>query len=201
MKRHNNFTRHHGFREARSLTERQFRTFALGLQEDIMTKRQMVYAKFEAFEERLAHFYFLLHERFIANPELAKFWAEAAMDELQHNSLLRFCRERSLMSDVDVNFKSADEIENLLDVVKGIVSDPDVSIDEAFYASLLMESSELDEIYDKLTRGLAKDHRLLYDAIQSSLRSHHATFAEAAERFCSDRSFAEAFKNFGRMVV
>jgi hypothetical protein len=30
-----------------------------------MTKRETLYAKFEGFEEEIAHCYFLLHERFI----------------------------------------------------------------------------------------------------------------------------------------
>jgi len=47
-----------------------------------MTKRAMIYAKFETLEEQLAHCYFLLHERFIANPPLARFWAEAAMADV-----------------------------------------------------------------------------------------------------------------------
>ena len=63
-----------------------------------MTKTETIYAKFEGFEEELAHCYFLLQGRFIANPPLARFWIDAAMDELQHCSILRFCRERGLMS-------------------------------------------------------------------------------------------------------
>ena len=165
-----------------------------------MTKRKMIYAKFEAFEEQVGHCYFLLHERFIANPPLAKFWAEAAMDELQHQSILRFCRERGFMADVDFDSKTVEHVEQLLDTVKGIASDPEVSIDEAFYASLLMESSELEDVYEKLTAALAKDHPLLFEAIHANLRSHHATFADAVEEFGSDRGFVEAFRNLGRSV-
>jgi hypothetical protein len=182
------------------LTERQFLKFALRLKEDKMTKRQATYAKFEAFEEKLAHCYFLLHERFITNPPLAKFWAETAMDELQHHSILRFCRERGLMADIDVDSTTIANVEDLLETVQGIVGDTGVSVDEAFYASLLMESSELEDVYEKLTGVLAKDHRLLFDAIQANLRSHHATFAEAAERFSGDRGLADAFTNLGRAV-
>jgi hypothetical protein len=160
----------------------------------------MIYARFEGFEEQLAHCYFMLHERFIANPPLAKFWAETAMEELQHSSILRFCRERSLLADMDIDYKTTDHVEELLDTVKGIVADPEVSVDEAFYASLLMESSELEDVYEKLIGPLAKDHRLLFDAIHASLRSHHEGFADAAEKFCGDRGFAEAFRNMGRKV-
>lgn len=163
-----------------------------------MAKRDATYTKFETIEEQVAHCYFLLHEHFIANPPLAKFWVEAAMDELQHHSILRFCRERGLMSDVDIDHRGIEKIEELLETVKSIVTDPEVTIDEAFYASLVLETSELDEVYEKLTRVLAADHPLLYQAIQTSMRSHHQTFMEGAERFCKDRGFVEAFRNLGR---
>ncbi len=87
-----------------------------------MAKRNATYARFEALEERLAHCYFLLHERFIKNPPLAKFWAEAAMEELQHFSILRFCRERGVMAEVDVDLEAANNVEELLDTVKSIVA-------------------------------------------------------------------------------
>ena len=163
-----------------------------------MSKRDVVYAKFESLEEQVAHCYFLLHERFIATPPLAKFWAEAAMDELQHFSILRFCRERGLMTQVELDLKTIDHVEELIDTVKGIINDPDISVEEAFYASLLVESSELDEIYDKLTRALAPGHPLLYQSIHASLRSHHQSFADGAAQFCGDPSFADAFRNLAR---
>jgi hypothetical protein len=166
----------------------------------MMTKDQATYAKFEALEEQLAHCYFMLHERFIADPPLAKFWAETAMDELQHHSILKFCREHEVMTVADIGFDTIEHVEQLLETVKGIVSDPDVSVEEGFYAALLMESSEMDDVYKQLTRGLAKDHRLLYAAIQNSLRSHHAGFTEAAEEFCRDRGIAEAFRNLDRRI-
>ena len=111
-----------------------------------MTKTDRTYARFEAFEEQLAHCYFLLHERFIANPPLAKFWADSAMEELEHFSMLRFCREKGLTAEVELDIEAADHIEQLLEMTKSIVNEPDVSIDDAFYASLLMESSEIDEL-------------------------------------------------------
>ena len=144
-----------------------------------MTKRDMIYAKFETLEEQLAHCYFLLHERFIANAPLARFWAETAMEELQHFSILRFCRERGLMKEINLDPGIAGNIEELLETVK-------VSVDEAFYAALLMESSELDEVYEKLTLVLAKEHPLLYAPIHASLRSHLVMFADGAGKFCGD---------------
>jgi hypothetical protein len=163
-----------------------------------MTKTNAVYARFEAFEEQLAHCYFLLHERFIADPPLAKFWAESAMEELEHFSILRFCREKGLTAQVELDIEVADHIEQLLEMTKSIVAEPNVTIEDAFYASLLMETSEIDEIYEKLIRTLVKDHLLLYQAVVASLRSHHDRFADGAQAYCGNTTFADAFRALGR---
>ena len=167
-----------------------------------MTKADVVYTKYEGLEERLAHSYFVLHERFISDPGVAGFWAQAALDEMQHSSLLRFCHEHSLITDEDADVEAdlevAERIEDLLDTVKTIVSDPDVTVDDAFCAALLIESSEMDDMFEKLTVPLAKGHWLLYQAIRASLRGHYDKFADAAEKFCRDRSYVEAFRNLGR---
>jgi hypothetical protein len=162
-----------------------------------MTKTD-VYAKFEALEEEVAHCYFIFYERFIANTRLAKFWAEAALDELQHASILRFCREHELFAKADVDPRVAEKIDQRLDTLKDIVARPEVTADEAFSAALIIESSELDESYEKLTRPLVQAHLILYQAIQTNLRLHHYNFAEAAAEFCKDHTFAEAFRTLAK---
>src|ERR1700746_3134364 len=114
MRRHNNLATRNGAARRCSRTDRPFLRRAGDVDEDTMTKRETIYAKFEGFEEELAHCYFLLHGRFIANSPLAKFWVEAAMDELQHCSILRFCRERGLMRNANIHAKTAKNIEGLL---------------------------------------------------------------------------------------
>jgi hypothetical protein len=165
-----------------------------------MTKSEAVYSKYEGFEEQLAHCYFLLQERFIADPQLARFWANVALDELQHFSMLRFCRERGLMSDVLPEDITTRNIELLLETVKGLATDPEISIEEAFYASLLIESSEMDDVYQSLTGRLEVEHPFMYRAIHAALRGHHQNFSEGAEKFCKDPGFAEAFRNLGRSI-
>src|SRR5690348_16898986 len=197
MRTHNNLTCKGGLKNRRSLTERQILRFAKLSAEDTMTKREAVYTRYEKFEEELAHCYFLLHERFISDPSLARFWAEAAMDEVQHFSMLRFCREHGAMADDTPDLRTTANIEDLLETVKSLVASPEISIEEAFYAALLMESSELDEIYGRLVKGLERHHPLLLQGIRASLRSHVHGFKEAAERFCKDRGFIEAFRNMG----
>lgn len=165
-----------------------------------MTKTEAVYFKYEGMEEQLAHCYFLLHERFNRDPELARFWADVAMDEAQHYSMLQWCRERGVMSDTLPPATTTTKIEELLETVKAIATDPEVSIEEAFYAALLMESSELDEVYESLMKRLQVEHPYMYQAIQASFRAHHLTFSEGAEKFCKDPGFAEAFRNLGRRI-
>jgi hypothetical protein len=160
---------------------------------------QDVYERFEVLEEEVAHCYFILHERFLANRALAKFWADAALDELQHSSILRFCREHGLITKFTITSDVADRVDQLLDTVKDAVARPGLNADEAFSAALLIESSELDETYEKLIRPLAQTHPLLYQAVEANLRLHHYNFAEAAAEFSKDRAFAAAFKTLARV--
>jgi hypothetical protein len=167
--------------------------------EDTMTKVDAIYTRFEALEEQLAHCYFVLQERFIANPALAKFWSEAAMEEFQHASILRYCQERGLMvADFNLDPDTVQHLDEVFETAKGILTDPEVTVDEAFYASLLMESAELDEIYAQLTRPLARDQMLLYQAIHASLLGHYESFAAGAAEFAEDKGLAEAFRAFGK---
>ncbi len=163
-----------------------------------MTQADAVYAKFETLEEELAHCYFLLHERFITNPPLARFWAETAMDEFQHSSILRYCREHKLFANEIDNQEIVFHIDDLLESVKSIVENPNVAVEDAFYAALLMESSELDDAYSTLTAPLSRNHPMLYQAVQASLRSHHGRFADGAAEFIKDKAYAEAFNALGR---
>jgi hypothetical protein len=162
-----------------------------------MTSKDL-YSKFEALEEEVAHCYFVFHEQFLFNSPLAKFWVDAALDEMQHASILRFCREHQLFGPVDDAEAAAKRIDELLDVLRATASKSKISIDDAFAAALIVESSELDEAYQKLTRPLVQAHLMLYEAIQSNLRLHHYNFAEAAEQFCRDKSYAEAFTSLAR---
>jgi hypothetical protein len=159
---------------------------------------QDLYAKFEALEEEVAHCYFVFHEQFLFNSPLAKFWLDAALDEMQHASILRFCREHNLFGQISDVEAVARKIDELLDVLRSTASKSKISIDEAFAAALIVESSELDEAYSKLTSPLVQAHLMLYEAIQSNLRLHHYNFAEAAEQFCRDKAYANAFTSLAR---
>jgi hypothetical protein len=167
-------------------------------QTEVTMTSEDLYAKFEALEEEVAHCYFVFHKRFLANSPLAKFWIEAALDEMQHASILRFCREHKLSGNIDDADAVAMKIDELLDALRDAVGKAKITVDEAFAAALVVESSELDEAYEKLTRPLVQAHLMLYEAIQSNLRLHHYNFAEAAEQFCRDKTYASAFTGLAK---
>src|SRR5215831_3682912 len=127
------------------------------------------YGRFEGIEAQIAHCYFLFHERFKLNPRFSRFWLEMALQELQHSAILHFCREHACMAEVDINVSASRDIEQLLGVIRGVATDPNVSMDEALYASLLIESSELEVVYEKLTSALKDYNELLYKTMHKDL--------------------------------
>jgi hypothetical protein len=137
-----------------------------------MIRSETTYRRFEAIEAQIAHCYFLFHERFIRNPRFSQFWLEMAMQELQHSAMVQFCREHACMGDADVNVNASRNIEQLLDVIKGVATDPDVSMDEALHTSLLIESSELEDVYEKLTDAVKDHNELLYRAMHKDFQAH-----------------------------
>jgi hypothetical protein len=152
------------------------------------------YGRFEAIEARIAHCYFLFHERFKRNAGFSRFWLEMALQELQHSAILHFCREHACMAEVDINVHASRDIEQLLGVITGVATDPNVSMDEALYASLLIESSELEDVYEKLTSGLKHYNELLYRTMHKDLQAHQDTFAAAAAAFASRPALVRAVK-------
>jgi hypothetical protein len=163
-----------------------------------MPNKIPLYSKIEGYENRLGHVYIGFHERFKDRPDLARFWSDAALEEMQHGAILRFCREHGNLTSAVVDDLICDHIESLIETVASVARKPDLSVNEAFYASLLVEASELDDLYARLIEGLLPDHRLLYESIEANLRSHHVRFAEAADRFLSDPAFVAAFRNLSR---
>ncbi len=153
------------------------------------------YVRFVELEEQVAHIYFLFQQRFVDDHRLAKLWTEAALEEMQHASILRFCAEHRLFSPSQIHFKDADQVGDMLATVKATVNVPDLTVDQAFYAALLIESSGIDKLFRQLIRGLASSHPLLYSAIETSLRTHHLAFAQAAQAFVSDRFLISSFRD------
>src|SRR5215510_15595247 len=115
-----------------------------------MPNKTQLYSRIEGYENRLGHAYIGFHERFKDRPELARFWSDAALEELQHGAILRFCRDRGNFTNDAIDEGVCDHLETLIATVASVAKKPDLSVDEAFYASLLVEASELDDAYARL---------------------------------------------------
>jgi hypothetical protein len=165
---------------------------------DLMTGKAELYRRFERFERNMALIYLRMHRRFIDNPPLASFWMHAALDEVQHASILRFCRENHAFALKELSTGTVERIEDLMASVSAVFGREDLTLKEAFYAALLIEASELDDVYAGLTSGLADRYPDIYKNVQNQVSRHHKHFALAAERFVEDRSFALAFRNLAK---
>jgi hypothetical protein len=160
-----------------------------------MTDKTEVYSRFERFERSMALTYMRMHRRYMDNHPLASFWMHAALDEVQHASILRFCRDNHAFCLEDLDAHIADRIEDLLASVSAVFGREDLTLKEGFYAALLIEASELDEVYTVLAGGLAHRFPDIYRTVQKQIDRHHEHFASAAERFIEDAAFAAAFRN------
>lgn len=160
-----------------------------------MATNSTIYTWLEGFEEGVADIYFGFHQKFIQNPRLAKFWMEAALEELQHTSILRFCCENQLFSPVEINKTDTGRVTEMFEMVNVLANAPDLTVDLTFFAALIMESSGIEKIFRQLIQALAANHYVLYTAIEGSLRSHHEAFAQAALAFADDPALANSFRN------
>jgi hypothetical protein len=163
-----------------------------------MTREVELYTQYETFEEKLARVYRDLHDRFIDNAELAQFWLDMSYEELRHAAVLRLCREQGCFTPDRIDSSAAERIEGLVRTVTSVANSPDLTIPEAFYASLLVEASELDDVYSHLIRGLVPESREAYNAVHDNLATHHEKFAVAAEKFLHDPAFVAAFRNLAK---
>ena len=163
-----------------------------------MIAKTETYRRFEQLERNMALIYLRMHRRFIENPPLASFWMHAALDEVQHASILRFCRENHAFALKDLSAGAAERIEDLMASVSAVFGRQDLTLKEAFYAALLMEASELDDVYAGLTSGLADCYPEIYKNVQNQISRHHEHFAAAAEQFAQDDAECVARANLAQ---
>jgi hypothetical protein len=159
-----------------------------------MAENPHVYVWFLGLEERVADIYFLFRQKFTADVRLARFWTEAALEKLQHGSILRFCCEHGLFGSVEIDPTESKQLEEMLEEVSALALGADLTIDLTFHAALLIESSGIEKIFRRLIQALGASHFVLYTAIEASLRTHHEAFAQTATEFVDDRRLANAFR-------
>jgi rubrerythrin len=144
---------------------------------------QQVYEVFTGFEERSADLYLEMSIRFMNNVELSWFWVEMAMQEKQHAGMLQYCRETGMFSD---QLPGIEEIQRLGQLFKRLsekVASSDLDVDGAFEVAIELESSEINDIYRRLTAKIDGPWYVIRKKIELSIDNHFERLKEASVRF------------------
>jgi len=146
-------------------------------------KPSRMYEGFIRLEERSAEIYLELSVRFLHDIDLSWFWVEMAMEEKQHAGLLQYCLETGIYA---AQLPSKDQIlalKILFEDLESRVADPSLRLDGAFEIAIILEASEINEIYKTLTAPIEGPWYVLRKKIDLSVGNHFEKLAAAARRF------------------
>lgn len=142
-----------------------------------------IYDGFISLEERSAALYLELSVRFADNVEMSWFWVEMAMEEKQHAGMLQHCREAGVYTD---DLPGRDQIQNLNALFRSLearLAAPELSEDAAFEIAIELETSEINDVYDKLTAPIQGPARVMRKKIELSLGNHFTRLWQAGSKF------------------
>jgi hypothetical protein len=142
-----------------------------------------VYDGFICLEERSAALYMELSVRFFDNPELSWFWVEMAMEEKQHAGLLQHCREAGVFASALPDKNQIEKLNGLFRELEGRVAAPHLTLDEAFGVAIELESSEINDVYSRLTAPIQEPARVMRKKMELSVAGHFERLHEAASKF------------------
>jgi rubrerythrin len=143
-----------------------------------------VYRRFIDFEEQAAGIYLRMASRFSPeNPELSAVWLKLGIEEKQHAGLLQFCLAEELFAGSLPDDKEILDIEALFSRLSREASNPDLSVEESFRIALQLEKSEVNLLYDHLTKPIHGSPYLLRRKIAISLPDHLENLLQEARRF------------------
>ena len=146
-------------------------------------KTQQIYDGFIRFEERSAEIYLELSVRFLDDIDLSWFWVEMAMEEKQHAGLLQYCRETGIFATQLPGREQILNLKALFDDLEARVTDRKLDIDGAFEIAIILESSEINDIYKNLTEPIEGPWYVLRKKIDLSVRNHFEKLEASARRF------------------
>lgn len=142
-----------------------------------------VYDGFIRLEDRSAALYLELSVRFFDNPELSWFWVEMAMEEKQHAGMLQHCREAGVFAE---ELPDKDEIQRLNALFRRLelhLAEPKLALDDAFEMAIELETSEINDVYSKLTAPIQGPAHVMRKKIELSVAGHFERLSDAATRF------------------
>jgi hypothetical protein len=151
-------------------------------------KASTIYDGFIRFEERSAALYLELSVRFFGNPDLSWFWVEMAMEEKLHAGMLQHCREAGVFAS---ELPGKDEIQRLSSLFRQLearLAQPELTLDDAFDMAIELESSEINDVYSRLTAPIQGPAYVMRKKMELSLAGHFDRLHEAACKFNVSRS-------------
>ena len=146
-------------------------------------KATTIYDGFIRFEERSAALYLELSVRFFNQPELSWFWVEMAMEEKQHAGMLQHCREAGVFA---AELPDKDQILRLNRIFQELetrLARPGLAVADAFDMAIELESSEINDVYSKLTAPIQGPAHVMRKKMELTLAGHFEKLHEAASRF------------------
>jgi rubrerythrin len=142
-----------------------------------------VYAGFIGFEERSAELYLELSVRFADNEALRWFWVEMAMEEKQHAGMLQHCREDGVFAAELPGNTQIDKLNHVYRQLEAQIAAPDLTLDRAFDIAIRLESSEINDVFNRLTAPIAGPAHVMRKKLELSVVGHFEKLYEAAKRF------------------
>jgi rubrerythrin len=142
-----------------------------------------VYDGFIGLEERSAELYLELSVRFFDNPELSWFWVEMAMEEKQHAGMLQHCREAGIFAEDLPDTGQIRRLNTLFQQLEARLAQPKLTLDDAFEMAVELESSEINDVYSRLTAPIEGPAHVLRKKIELSEAGHIDKLIEAAAQF------------------
>ncbi len=142
-----------------------------------------VYEGFIGFEERSAELYLELSVRFADDPALQWFWVDMAMEEKQHGGMLQHCREAGVFADHLPGPTEVERLDRLFRQMEQRISAPSLTLDDAFDCAIRLESSEINDIYSRLTAPISGPAHMMRKKMELSVASHFERLFEAGRSF------------------
>jgi hypothetical protein len=142
-----------------------------------------VYDGFISLEDRSAALYLELSVRFFKNPELSWFWVEMAMEEKQHAGMLQHCREAGVFATELPDEEQIQRLNALFQRLEDRLAAPQLALDDAFEMAVELETSEINDVYSRLTAPIQGPAHVMRKKMQLSVAGHFERLSKAASTF------------------
>ncbi len=141
------------------------------------------YEGFIRLEDRSAEMYLELSVRWVDNPALRWFWVAMAMEEKQHAGMLQHCWEFGVFAGELPSREQFERLEALCSRLEKEIANPDLTLDDAFDLAIRLESSEINDVYSKLTAPIEGPAHVMRKKMELSVASHFEKLRSAARKF------------------